>query len=67
MNYKKNNMNTDRKNGGETKRARVTSGSRNPEYGERKRYIVHTPNRLKLRKLLGNPENATRPPRDGSR
>jgi hypothetical protein len=47
MDYKKNNMNTDKENRRENKRARVTiRESRNPKHGKRKRCIVHKPSRL---------------------
>jgi hypothetical protein len=46
MDYKKNNMSTDRENGRGNRRARVTRGSRNPKHGKRKHYIVHKPSRL---------------------
>jgi hypothetical protein len=46
MDYKKDNMNTDMEKGRETKRARVTIGSRNPKHGKRKHNIVHKPSRL---------------------
>jgi hypothetical protein len=38
MDYKKNNISTDREKGRGNKRARVTRGSRNPKHGKRKRY-----------------------------
>jgi hypothetical protein len=47
MDYKKNNMSTDRENGRRDKRARVTRRSRNPKHGKAKHYIVHQPSRLK--------------------
>jgi hypothetical protein len=46
MVYKKNNMSTDKEEGRGNKRARVTKGSRNPQHGKRKHYIVHKPSRL---------------------
>jgi hypothetical protein len=47
MDYKKNNMSTDRENGRGKKRARVTRGSRNPKHGKMKHcYIVHKPSTL---------------------
>jgi hypothetical protein len=46
MDYKKNNVSTDRENGRGNKRARVTRGSWNPKHGKRKPYIVHKPSRL---------------------
>jgi hypothetical protein len=46
MNYKKNNMSTDKEHGRGNKRARaVTRGSRNPKHGKRKKYIVHKPSK----------------------
>jgi hypothetical protein len=41
MDYKKNNMSTDREKGRGNKRARVTRGSRNPKHGKRKHCNVH--------------------------
>jgi hypothetical protein len=46
MDYKKNNMSTDRENGTGNNRARVIRGSRNPKHVKRKHYIVHKPSRL---------------------
>jgi hypothetical protein len=46
MDYKKNNMSSDRKKNRGNKRARETRGSRNPKHGTRKHYIVHKLNRL---------------------
>jgi hypothetical protein len=43
MDYKKNNMSTDREKGRGTKRAKLTRVSRNPKHGKRKHYIVHKP------------------------
>jgi hypothetical protein len=40
MDYKKNNVSTDMKNGRGNKGARVTRGSRNPKRSKRKHYIV---------------------------
>jgi hypothetical protein len=43
---KKNKMSTDMENGRGNKRARVTRGSRNPQRGKGKHYVVHKPSRL---------------------
>jgi hypothetical protein len=45
IDYRNNNMSTNREKGRGNKRARVTRGSRNPKHGKRKHYIVHKPNR----------------------
>jgi hypothetical protein len=46
MDYKKNNMSTDRGKGMGNRRTRVTRGLWNPKHGKRKHYyIVHKPTR----------------------
>jgi hypothetical protein len=44
MDYKKNNMSTNRGKWRGNKRARVTRGSRDPKHSKRKHYIVRTAN-----------------------
>jgi hypothetical protein len=44
--FQENEMSKNRENGRGNKRARVTRGSRNPNLGKRKHYIVHKPSRL---------------------
>jgi hypothetical protein len=55
-----NKMSTDREQGRGNKRARVTRGSRNPKHGKREALHCAQSQQMKLRKLLGNVENATR-------
>jgi hypothetical protein len=58
--YKKNQMSTDRESGRGNKRARVTRGSRNPKHDKRKAQHCAQTKQIKLRKLQGHAENATR-------
>jgi hypothetical protein len=48
MDYKENNMSTDRENGrgNKSRASRVIRGSRDQKQGKRKHYIVHKPRRL---------------------
>jgi hypothetical protein len=46
MDYKKNDINTDREKGRGTKRARVTRGLQNPKHDIVKHYVMHQLGRL---------------------
>jgi hypothetical protein len=46
LDYKNNNMSTDREKGRGNKKGRVTRGPRNPKHGKRKHYIVQKPSKL---------------------